>query len=68
VEERELLPVMMIEKEVNVVVEFAVVTWKWERGSNMGRRLDLLSIGLVQEENVGIDFASPKKKRKTSTL
>jgi hypothetical protein len=67
VEERELLPVTMIEEEGNVVVELAVATWKWERGSNMGGRLDLLSIGLVQEANVGIDFASPKKKRKTST-
>jgi hypothetical protein len=62
-EEREPLPVTIIEKEVNVVVEFAVCTWKWEQGSNMGDRLDLLSIGLVQEANVDIDFASRKKER-----
>jgi hypothetical protein len=31
----------------SVVVEFAVVTWIWERGSNMGSRLDLLSIRFV---------------------
>ena len=66
-EEREPLPVTMIEEEVNVVIEFTIGTWKWERGSNVGGRLDLLSIGLVQEANVGIDFASPKKKRKMST-
>jgi hypothetical protein len=68
VDEREVLPATMIEEEVKVVVELSLGTWKWERGANMGGRLDLLSIGLVEEVNIGIDFGSPRKKRKTMTL
>jgi hypothetical protein len=57
VEEREPLSVTMIEGEANVVVEYIVYgNGRWG-----------LSIGLMQEVNVGIDFASPKKKEKTST-
>lgn len=68
VDEREALAATMIEEQAMVVVEFTLGTWKWERGANMGGRLDLLSIGLVEEANIGIDFGSPRKKRKITTL
>jgi len=66
VDEREPLPVTMIEEEAKIVVELTVGTWKWERGTNKGGRLDLLSIGLLEEANIGVDFGSPRKKRKTT--
>jgi len=67
VDEREALPVTMIEEEAKIVVELTLGTWKWERGANMGGRLELLSIGLLEEANIGLDFGSPRKKRKTTT-
>jgi hypothetical protein len=67
VDKREPISATSIEEDAKVVIECAVGTWKWEGGQNLGGRLDLLSIGLVEDANIGVEFTSPKKKRKMLT-